>query len=531
MPRRYWWLPGGITAGLLLAVGLGPLIALLAQAPLEATPLWRDPYLRQVVFFSLGQAALSTGLSLLLALPVSRALHRRRFVGRSLLLRLFGLSQVLPVIIALFGLVAVHGHGGWLARLLVPLGLSLPQYLYGLSGIVLAHLFFNVPLAARWWLQSLERLPANQWRLAEQLGLAGWSLFRHLEWPALRAQLPALAGLIFMLCFTSFATVMALGGGPGATTLEVAIYQALRYDFDLHAAGQLALWQLLLSGLILLLHHRWPSEPPQLKVSDHYRRQDGACLGARLHDGASLALVALLYLPPLLAILLSGLRPELWRALASPRLWHSTGQSLLIGTLAASLALGLTLLLLTSSRHLRLRLGRRHWAQGLESLGNLILVLPSAVLSTGLFILLMPFTDVFGLGLYLVVLINALASLPYTLRTLQPAMEAVAHRYDRLADSLGLAGLARITRLEWPLLRPALGRAFALAMILSLGDLGAIALFGSGELQTLPWLLYQQLGSYRLNEAAATALLLLALCLALLGLLERGIGGKDADCR
>ena len=64
--------------------------------------------------FSLEQALLSTLLSLALALPVARALHRRRFPGRALLLQLFGLSQVLPVIIALFGLVAVHGYGGWI---------------------------------------------------------------------------------------------------------------------------------------------------------------------------------------------------------------------------------------------------------------------------------------------------------------------------------------------------------------------------------------------------------------------------------
>ena len=52
-------------------------------------------------------------------------------------------------------------------------------------------------------------------------------------------------------------------------------------------------------------------------------------------------------------------------------------------------------------------------------------------------------------------------------------------------------------------------------------------MFGSSDLQTLPWLLFQQLGSYRLNEAAATALLLLLLCITLLGVVERGLGGRQ----
>ena len=48
----------------------------------------------------------------------------------------------------------------------------------------------------------------------------------------MRAALPGVAGLIFMLCMTSFTIVLTLGGGPAATTLEVAIYQSLRFDFD-----------------------------------------------------------------------------------------------------------------------------------------------------------------------------------------------------------------------------------------------------------------------------------------------------------
>ena len=66
----------------------------------------------------------------------------------------------------------------------------------------------------------------------------------------------------------------------------------------------------------------------------------------------------------------------------------------------------------------------------------------------------------------------------------------------------------------------------AFAAIFSLGDLGAVAMFGSQELQTLPWLLFQQLGSYQLPQAAATALLLLLLCLGLFYLVERGLGDK-----
>ena len=69
--------------------------------------------------------------------------------------------------------------------------------------------------------------------------------------------------------------------------------------------------------------------------------------------------------------------------------------------------------------------------------------------------------------------------------------------------------------LALPCKRP-LGVGFALAMALSFGDFGIVALFGGTELRTLPYLLYERLGAYRLDEASAIGLLILvaAFCLA-----------------
>jgi thiamine transport system permease protein len=58
-------------------------------------------------------------------------------------------------------------------------------------------------------------------------------------------------------------------------------------------------------------------------------------------------------------------------------------------------------------------------------------------------------------------------------------------------------------------------------MALSLGDLGVIALFGSDAVQTLPYLLYSRMGSYRTADAAGIALMLGAICLALMTIADR----------
>lgn len=121
------------------------------------------------------------------------------------------------------------------------------------TGDLLAHVFFNMPMATRLLLQTLENIPGEQRQIAAQLGMRGYVFFRLVEWPWLRRQIPPVAALIFMLCFASFATVLSLGGGPRATTIELAIYRALNFDYDPARAAMLALIQMVCClGLVLL---------------------------------------------------------------------------------------------------------------------------------------------------------------------------------------------------------------------------------------------------------------------------------------
>lgn len=190
--------------------------ALWLQAPENQwRTLWRDSYLWHVIRFTFWQAFLSALLSTLPAVFLARALYRRRFPGHRWLLRLCAMTLVLPVLVAVFGLLSVYGRQGWLAHLLEAAGLPYRFSPYGLQGILLAHIFFNLPLATRLLLQSLEGIATEQRQLAAQLGMNGWQHFRIVEWPWLRRQIPPTAALIFMLCFASFATVLSLGEDRG----------------------------------------------------------------------------------------------------------------------------------------------------------------------------------------------------------------------------------------------------------------------------------------------------------------------------
>jgi thiamine transport system permease protein len=70
---------------------------------------------------------------------------------------------------------------------------------------------------------------------------------------------------------------------------------------------------------------------------------------------------------------------------------------------------------------------------------------------------------------------------------------------------------------------------FALAFCFSLGDLGIIALFGSESFSTLPWYLYGLLGSYRTDDAAGVALIMLVLVLVVFIMIPRLFGREKTS--
>lgn len=515
-----WLIPGVSAATLVVAVALAAFLALWWNAPQgDWVAVWQDSYLWHVVRFSFWQAFLSALLSVVPAIFLARALYRRRFPGRQMLLRLCAMTLILPVLVAVFGILSVYGRQGWLASLWQSLGLEWTFSPYGLQGILLAHVFFNLPMASRLLLQALENIPGEQRQLAAQLGMRGWHFFRFVEWPWLRRQIPPVAALIFMLCFASFATVLSLGGGPQATTIELAIYQALSYDYDPARAAMLALIQMVCClGLVLLSQRLSKAIAPGTTLLQGWRDPDDR-LHSRICDTALIVLALLLLLPPLLAVIVDGVNRQLPEVLAQPVLWQALWTSLRIALAAGVLCVVLTMMLLWSSRELRAR-QKMLAGQALEMSGMLILAMPGIVLATGFFLLL---NNTIGLPQSadgIVIFTNALMAIPYALKVLENPMRDITARYSMLCQSLGIEGWSRLKVVELRALKRPLAQALAFACVLSIGDFGVVALFGNDDFRTLPFYLYQQIGSYRSQDGAVTALILLLLCFLLFTVIE-----------
>jgi len=303
--------------------------------------------------------------------------------------------------------------------------------------------------------------------------------------------------------------------------VELVIYQAFRFDFDLGRAALLGLIQVascrgagaLAFGALRRQEVGVGLDRPQLPWPG-----DGT--GARAGDVAAILGAALFLVLPLLAILLKGL-PAL--ATLPPVVWQAALRSIILALCSAalSIALALPIALLVA------RLAR----PGLvEALAFLTIAVSPLVIGTGLFLLVRPIANPITLALPVTGLVNALVALPFLLRALVPAALAAEATQGRLAEALGMRGLARLRHAILPRLMRPLGFGAGLAAAFSMGDLGVITLFSTPGQGTLPLEMYRLMGVYRTDDAQGAAVLLMALTLGLFWLFDRG-GRLDAYTR
>ncbi|MEM1237631.1 MAG: thiamine/thiamine pyrophosphate ABC transporter permease ThiP, partial [Pseudomonadota bacterium] len=410
------------------------------------------------------------------------------------------------------------GRTGVVNEIGAALGLP-PLAIYGPQGVILAHVFFNMPLATRFLLQGWLAIPGEQFRLAGSLGFTPGAVARNLEWPMLRAVVPGAFLAIFLICLTSFAVALAVGGGPRATTIELRIYELFRFDFALGDAALMALVQFALCALAAILAG-FITVPRVAMASLDAVAERWDARHLRWLDAAIIALACTFLLVPPGIVLLRGV-PFLFQL--PPNVWEAAGASIIVALASTILAMVLTMALA-----LWVAKGGRGARISGDVISGLALTASPLVMGTGLFILLFGWTNPQTLALPVTALVNAAITVPFAMRVLAPAVADIEGAYGRLSDSLGITSWARMRLVILPRLRRPLGFSAGLAAALSMGDLGVIALFSAPDTETLPLAMYRLVAAYRVDLAAGAGLLLVALSFGVFYLFDRG-GRVDAD--
>ncbi|MFI0262767.1 ABC transporter permease [Streptomyces sp. NPDC017056] len=488
-----------------------------------------DPDVLHVLWFTVWQAAASTALTLLLALPGAYVFARFDFPGKQVLRSVVAVPFVLPTVVVGSAFLALVGRGGVLDDLW---GVRLDTSVWA---ILLAHVFFNYAVVVRTVSGLWGQLDPRQEEAARVLGASRWTAWRRVTLPALGPAVAAAALMVFLFTFTSFGAVQILGG-PRFSTLEVEIYRQTADFLDLPTAAVLTLLQFA-AVLVLLALHTWTvrrreSALTLVDPAQTVRRPRGAGQWALLWG--TLAVIAVLLVAPL-AVLIErsfagpdGYGFTFYRALQSAASMDSTFAVAPLNALWNSLAYGAaaTLIALVVGGLAAAALTRRggRLVRGFDALLMLPLGVSAVTVGFGFLITLdKPPLDLRS-SWWLVPLAQALVGVPFVVRTMLPVLRAVDGRLREAAAVLGASPWRVWREVDLPLVRRALLIAAGFAFAVSLGEFGATVFIARPDAPTLPVAVARLLGragELNYGQAMALSTILMVVCAGALLALER----------
>lgn len=510
-----------------------------------------DEYYLGTIWFTVWQAALSTALTLLLALPGAFVFARYQFRGKNLLRALSTIPFVLPTVVvaAAFGaLLGPHGRVNQALMDLFGLDTAPLDLRHTLAMILLAHVFYNYAVVLRlvggFWSNLNPRLE----EAAAVLGANRWRIFREIVLPLLAPALGAAALLVFIFCFTSFGVVLLLGG-PRYATIEVEIYYQTVSFLNLPVAAALSLVQIAFTTVFIWLYTQLQARttvPLDLRPQAATQRRPQSRL-AQLMLGLNVVFIFTMLVTPLLALV--------ERSLATGEGYSLTyytelgvnrrGSVLFVPPVAAirnSVSFGLVTVVLalalgTIAARLLAGQGQNEKSGShttssisdrLRALLDPLFMLPLGVSAVTLGFGFIVALDEPPLNLrtspWLTPLAHTLVALPFVVRALLPALRGMNPRWREAAATLGATPWRVWLEIDLPIISRAMLVAGVFAFTISMGEFGATSLIARPERPTMPIAIgrfLSQPGALNQGKALAMSTLLMLVCLVAFLAIER----------
>ncbi|MAU00748.1 MAG: thiamine biosynthesis protein ThiP [Anaerolineaceae bacterium] len=444
--------------------------------------LVQRPSFRSVIWFTVWQAALSTGLTLLLGLPAAYLFARYEFRGKTILRTLTTIPFVMPTVVVAAAFRALLGANGPLNRLLTAvLQTETPpiQLEQTLTIILLAHVFYNVTVVVRlvggFWGNLNPRLV----EAAQTLGASPRRAFWEITLPLLRPSLISASLLIYLFTFTSFGVVLILGG-PAFSTIETEIYRQYITFLRPDVAGALSLLQIAFTFGLMSLYAKWQQ---QTAVALDFHPQESTLRRAKTARekaaiGSMVGGLLLFLLAPLLALVWQSLVDRegqftlaYYQALPTLRrdsivfvppltaLRNSLGYALLTVIVAGVFGVLTATLLIRPSR----------WRSWLDPLFMLPLGASAVTLGFG-YVVTFRWLRTSPL---LVLIAHVLVAFPFVVRTLLPVLQGIKPSLREAAAVLGASPTRVWREVDLPIVGRALLVASVFAFTVSMGEFGA----------------------------------------------------------
>jgi thiamine transport system permease protein len=507
------------------------------------TDIFTKSYYLRILSFTLLQALLSTVLSLILGIPGGWILSHYDFPGKKIITALTTIPFILPSILVVLGFILFWGRSGVVNQFLMALfALDEPPLtiLYSFNAILLAHVFYNFPIALRmissWW----TRFPVSQVKAARTLGAGNWKIFRTIIFPQMVPALMSAGTLIFLYCFMSFAVILVLGGGPKYSTMEVEVYRLVKYSLDFNHGAALGIVETVVTLGLTFLYLRIEKKTSHSDSTKIQRKSIGSAKnGRKLLFLFYLAVIIIIILGPILTVAVQSFLEQRSRAVPASFSLKWYGQvfgadsrfSDLGAAFANSMGIAFFVILFTLSLGLYISWTITRKPLLYPSLTESLIMMPMAVSSVilGMGYLMVLRLQVFSwMPLRLtIILAHTLIALPFAIRSLTPVFRRI--RPSLLASSriLGAGTWKTLRAIELPLIRPGIITAGAFALAISLGEINATMILSDAGIITIPVAIYQLIGNYKFFAACALGTVLIVTCLIAFLLIDSFEGWEE----
>ena len=481
--------------------------------------------LLRVIGFTFGQTVLSTLLTLLIALPGAYVFARYQFPGKRVIQALTTVPFVLPTVVVAAAFSAALGPGSLLDRWVTG-GFDLR---YTLVSILLAHVFYNYTIVLRMVQGFWETLDPQLEEAARSLGASPLRVFREVTLPLLLPVVTTAGMLVFIFCFTSFGVILILGG-PRFATLEVEIYRQTIQFANMPLAAVLSLVQIAFTLVFTLVYTRRQEKlarPLDLRPRWTTRRRPRTWM-QRVFVALNLIIIVALLGYPLLTLIIrsfsGGLRAYTALLETSRQSvfyvppWTAVMNSLRIASVVTALALILGLLVAVGLARMPSAAtggGGRGWI--VDAL--FMLPLGTSAVTLGLGYLLSMARPPLALRgtVVLIVFAHTLVALPFVVRSLLPALQAIRPSLREAAATLGAPPVTVFREVDLPIIWRALAVGAIFAFTISMGEFGATSMIARPELPTIPVAIYRFLsrpGALNYGQALAMSTLLMLVCVS-----------------
>ena len=381
------------------------------------------------------------------------------FSGRIIMFIPFFLGFFLPPLVISLALIHVFGFK-----------------IFGIGGVILAHIFYNIPLVALMITLGFAHIPVNIWRISDLCAWGRGQKLRVIDGYILKKFGSIAFIMVFIISLSSFSLVATMGGGK-FDTMQSLLYKAVFSYHDIEFALRLIIFEGVLYGVIVLFLWRVQALRPVNKM--HFP------FSSLLSLGFALVFVGIWAFPFLslggaLFGASSGLFYDFFGLSLVKQIIFSLGIASSVGILSIISALIIP-----------------------YHLSRFFLIVPPVTL-----VVFCYYFDWFG-GVTLVVLVQTIVVLPFvhflTLQNHQNFAKII--KPQKLLYNYPWWQVLWVKMLY---LRPNFMAIFAFAFAFSIGDYNAVILLNTVD-QPLILGLYQALGSYRQADGVLLSLVMIGL--------------------